>query len=162
MTNKIKIISELKKIVLKLKSQNKTIVTTNGVFDILHIGHIRYLQKAKKLGDILIVGLNSDASVKRLKGTKRPINNQNDRAEVLSALECVDYVLIFNEDTPIEWLSEIKPNIHVKGGDYDMGKIIEKEIVEKNGGKIVILPKVPEVSTTDIIERIKKASIFLS
>ncbi len=144
----------LKKTVKKLKKENKKIVTTNGVFDILHIGHIRYLQEAKKLGGILIVGVNSDASVKKIKGPKRPLNNENDRAEALAALECVDYALIFSEDSPIKILEMIKPNIHVKGGDYDLSRIIEKDCVEKNNGKIVLIPKVEGYSTTGFIKRI--------
>ena len=132
----------LKKIVENLKKQNKIIVTTNGVFDILHIGHIRYLQEAKKLGDILIIAVNSDSSVKKNKGPKRPLNNENDRAEALAALECVDYVSIFSEETPLKILEIIKPNVHVKGGDYKISQIIEKGIVEKNNGKIVLVPKV--------------------
>ena len=124
MKQKIINIEELKKIVNELKNQNKIIVTTNGIFDILHIGHIRYLKKAKKLGDVLIIAINSDSSTKQIKGTKRPLNNENDRMEALAALECVDYVIIFNEENPIKILEEIKPNIHVKGGDYKIDKII--------------------------------------
>ena len=114
----------LKKTVENLKNQNKKIVTTNGVFDILHIGHMRYLQEAKKLGDILIAAVNSDSSTKKIKGPKRPLNNENDRAEALAALECVDYVIIFNEENPMKILGIIKPNIHVKGGDYDINQHI--------------------------------------
>ena len=146
----------LKKTVEKLKKQNKKIITTNGVFDILHIGHIRYLQEAKKLGDILIIAINSDSSTKKLKGPKRPLNNENDRAEALAALECVDYVTVFNEKNPIKILQEIKPNIHVKGGDYDINQIIEKDAVEKNNGKVVLIPKVRGYSTTDFVNRIIK------
>jgi len=146
----------LKKTVENLKNQNKKIVTTNGVFDILHIGHMRYLQEAKKLGDILIAAVNSDSSTKKIKGPKRPLNNENDRAEALAALECVDYVIIFNEENPMKILGIIKPNIHVKGGDYDINRIIEKDIVEKNNGKVVLIPKVKGYSTTDFINRIIK------
>src|SRR3989338_4121903 len=146
----------LKKTVEKLKKENKKIVTTNGVFDILHVGHIRYLQQAKKLGDILIVAVNSDASVKKIKGPKRPLNNENDRTEALAALECVDYVSIFSEENPIKILGIIKPNIHVKGGDYDINQIIEKDAVEKNNGKVVLIPKVRGYSTTDFVNRIIK------
>ncbi len=146
--------SELKSIVETLKNQKKKIVTTNGVFDILHIGHIRYLQEAKKLGDILIVAVNSDSSVKRIKGPKRPLNNENDRQEALAALECVSYVTTFNEENPIIILKEIKPDIHVKGGDYDISRIIEKDAVEKNNGKVVLIPKVKGYSTTDFIRKI--------
>jgi rfaE bifunctional protein nucleotidyltransferase chain/domain len=152
--NKIKTIEELKNIEKKKKKQNKKIVTTNGVFDILHIGHIRYLKEARKLGDILIVAINSDSSTKQIKGSKRPLNNEKDRAEALAALECVDYIAIFNEENPIKTLEKIKPNIHVKGGDYKMDQIIEKSIVEKNKGKVVLIPEVKGYSTTDLINRI--------
>ena len=156
MRQKIKKINELKKIVAELRAKGKKIITTNGVFDILHIGHIRYLQEAKKLGDVLILAINSDSSTKKIKGPKRPLNNENDRAEALAALECVDYVTIFNEENPIKILQEIKPNIHAKGGDYDISQIIEKDIVEKNNGKIVLIPKIKGYSTTDFINRIIK------
>ena len=152
--SKIKTINELKGIVEELKTQNKKIVTTNGVFDIIHIGHIRYLQEAKKLGDILIIGINSDSSVKRIKGQERPINNENDRVEVLTALQCVDYVTIFNENNPIIFLKAIKPNIHVKGGDYNMSQIIEKDTVEENKGEVMLIPEVEGYSTTDFIKKI--------
>src|SRR3989344_343118 len=153
---KIKTNEELKRIVEALKKQNKKIVTTNGVFDILHIGHIRYLQEAKKLGNILIVAINSDSSTKKLKDPKRPLNNENDRAEALAALECVDYVTVFSEENPIKILGIIKPNIHAKGGDYDISQIIEKDAVEKNNGKVVLISKVGGYSTTDFINRIIK------
>src|SRR3989344_7071562 len=123
MRQKIKKINELKKIVAELRAKGKKITTTNGVFDILHIGHIRYLQEAKKIGNILIVAINSDSSTKKIKGPKRPLNNENHRAEALAALECVDYVIIFNEENPMKILGIIKPNIHVKGGDYDINRI---------------------------------------
>jgi len=151
---KIKNIDELKKIVEDLKKQNKKIVTTNGVFDILHIGHIRYLKEARKLGDVLIVALNSDSSTKQIKDPKRPLNNENDRAEALASLECIDYIAIFNEKDPIKILEEIKPDVHVKGGDYKMSQIIEKGIVEKNNGKIILIPEVKGYSTTDLIKKI--------
>lgn len=151
---KIKTINELKDISEKSRKENKTVVTTNGVFDIIHIGHIRYLQEAKKLGDILIIGINSDTSVKRIKGQKRPINNENDRAEALAALQCVDYVTVFNEENPIKVLDIIKPNIHVKGGDYNINQIIEKGIIEKNNGRIVLIPEVKGYATTNLIRKI--------
>jgi len=155
MENKrIKTINELKDISEKLRNENKTVITTNGIFDILHIGHIRYLQEAKKLGDILIVVINSDPSTKQIKGPKRPLNNENDRAEALAALECVDYVTIFNEADPINILEQIKPNIHVKGGDYKMDQIIEKDAIEKNNGKVILIPEVKGYSTTDFINKI--------
>lgn len=154
---KIKTTEEIERIVNKIRGKNKKIVTTNGVFDILHIGHIRYLQEAKKLGDVLIVGLNSDSSVKLIKGPKRPINNQEERVEVLAALEFIDYIVVFEEETPVKLLGRIKPDVHVKGRDYDINEIIEKDTVEKNGGKIELLSLVKEKSTTNLIERIIRA-----
>jgi len=151
---KIKTINELKDISEELKTQNKKIVTTNGVFDFLHIGHIRYLQQAKKHGDILIVAINSDSSTKRIKGQKRPLNNENDRTEVLAALQCVDFVTIFDEENPIKVLEQIKPDFHVKGGDYEPEQIIEADTVIKNGGKVHIVDKVKGYSTTGFIYRI--------
>ena len=153
---KIKTTNEIKELAEELKKQNKIIVTTNGVFDILHLGHIKYLQEAKKLGDVLIVAINSDSSVKQIKGPERPINNEQSRAEVLAALSFVDYVVIFNETDPVNILSEIKPDIHVKGGDYKIDEIIEKDIVEKNNGKIVLIPEIKGYSTTDLINKIIK------
>ena len=154
--SKIKTLKELKAIVKTLKDKNKKIITTNGVFDILHLGHIRYLQKAKEIGGILIVAINSDSSVKQIKGPQRPINNQGARAKVLASLECVNYVTIFNETNPIKILSEIKPNFHVKGEDYTISQIIEKNIVEKHKGKIILMPLIKRYSTTNIINIIKK------
>ncbi len=154
MNKKIKTLNGLIKIVQKLKSQKKKIVTTNGVFDILHLGHIKYLEKTKSFGDILIVGINSDSSVKKNKGDKRPINDQKSRVQVLAALSSVDYVFIFYEKDPRKWISKIKPDIHVKAGDYQLSQIIEKEIVEKNGGKVVIVPMIRGFSTTNIINKI--------
>ena len=142
----------LKKTVETLRKRK--IITTNGVFDILHIGHIRYLQGAKKLGDILIVAVNSDISVKKIKGPKRPLNNEKDRAEALAALECVDYVTIFPEENPIKILEIIKPNAHVKGGDYNLSQIIEKDTVEKNNGRVVLIPMVKGYSTTEFVKKI--------
>jgi rfaE bifunctional protein nucleotidyltransferase chain/domain len=155
---KIKSIKELEKIAGELKKQGKKIVTTNGVFDILHIGHIRYLQEAKKLGSILIVAVNSDSSVRKIKGPKRPLNSENDRAEALAALECIDYVTIFSDDNPVKFLEKIRPNIHVKGGDYNISQIIEKDTVEKNNGRIVLIPMVKGYSTTDMIKKIIEAN----
>lgn len=147
---------KLKAVLEDLKSKNKKIVFTNGCFDIIHSGHITYLYKAKSYGDILVIGLNSDDSVKRLKGVDRPINNQTDRALVLSALEMVDYVCIFNENTPIELITELKPDVLVKGGDYTKDAIVGSDLVEANGGKVIIVPFVQGKSTTKIINKIKK------
>lgn len=140
----------------QIKSEGKSIVFTNGCFDILHSGHVFYLQKAKQQGDILILGLNSDASVRRLKGEKRPINSEIDRAIVISELKSVDYVVIFEEDTPQEIISLIVPNKLVKGGDYKKEDVVGKEIVEGNGGEVVIIPFVDGKSTTNIINRINE------
>lgn len=132
------------------------IVFTNGCFDILHVGHIRYLQEAAKLGDVLIIGLNSDNSVKRLKGPERPINSELERAEMLGALGFVDYVAIFEEDTPLELIKKIQPDVLVKGGDYSNEYVVGTDVVEARGGKLVLIPFVEGKSTTNIIERIKK------
>ena len=139
---------------LRSKNKNLKVVATNGCFDILHIGHIRSLQKAKSLGDILILGLNSDSSVKKLKGKDRPINNENNRAEILAALSCIDYVSIFNEDTAERFLETVKPNIYVKGGEYNVDILPETKIVKKYGGEVVLVPMIPNSSTTKIIENL--------
>lgn len=135
-----------------IKVQGKKIVSTNGCFDILHLGHIRYLQEAKRLGDVLFVGINSDRSVKEIKGPTRPIQSQEARAEILAALECVDYVCIFDESTPEELLKRLKPNIHVKGGDYSGVEIPEKKVVESLGGTVKFLNFTEGYSTTKILE----------
>lgn len=136
--------------------KNQKIVFTNGCFDILHVGHIRYLQEAAKLGDILVIGLNSDASVKRLKGLERPINNVTERAELLGALGFVDYVAVFEEDTPLELIKKIHPDVLVKGSDYALNEIVGKKEVEEYGGKLVLIPLVEGKSTTGIINKIKQ------
>ncbi len=137
-----------------LKRQGKIIVFTNGCFEILHIGHIRYLKKARSLGDILIVGLNSDISVKKIKGPKRPIIPQEQRGEVLASIRYVDYVVIFDEPDPYDLISLIKPHVLVKGGDWPVDKIIGKDIVESYGGKVLSIPYIEGSSTTEIINRI--------
>ena len=133
---------------------HKKIVFTNGCFDILHIGHIRYLRKTADLGDILVVGLNSDASVKRLKGSKRPINTELDRAEILCTFGFIDYVVIFDEDTPYELIKKIQPDVLAKGGDYKPDEVVGKDIVEARGGQLVLIPFVKGKSSTKIIEKI--------
>lgn len=143
-------------IIKELKEQGKKVVFTNGCFDILHTGHLTYLKEAKKYGDILIVGVNSNDSVKRLKGSTRPINDVNDRAEMLCGLKPVDYAVIFEEDTPCEILELLKPTIHIKGGDYTKESLPETKIVEKNGGSVVILGFVEGKSTTNIINKIQE------
>ena len=138
------------------KRDGKKIVFTNGCFDILHVGHLRYLEEAKMFGDILVIGLNSDASVKRLKGDKRPIVPEEERAEMLLGLKCVDYVVIFEENTPVEILGEVKPDVHVKGGDYTKDRLPEAEIVERNGGRVEIVSLIKGKSTTNIVKKIKE------
>lgn len=139
----------------KLKAKNQKVVFTNGCFDLLHSGHVSYLSQAKKLGDILIVGVNSDKSVKRLKGNERPINSLVDRMQVLAGLSSVDYVIPFSTDTPIQLIKQILPAIYVKGGDYTKEKLPETPVVEKYGGIVRILPFIPEKSTTHIIQKIQ-------
>jgi len=148
--------NEIEELSQKLKAEGKKIVFTNGCFDILHSGHVFYLQKAKQQGDILVLGLNSDASVRRLKGEKRPVNSEEDRAIVISELKSIDFVVIFEEDTPQEIISIIVPDILVKGGDYKKEDVVGKEVVEKNGGDVVIIPFVDGKSTTNIINRINE------
>ena len=140
----------------KLHKSGKTVVTTNGCFDILHVGHVRYLQKTKSFADYSIVLLNSDISVKSIKGNDRPINNENDRAEILCALTCVDYVVLFDEDSPRDLLDEIKPNIYTKGADYTMETLPEADIMIKNGTKVEFIDFVQGKSTTNVINKIKE------
>ena len=154
MSSKIKTREELKLEIRKARRQGKRIVTTNGCFDILHIGHLRYLQKAKRLGDVLIVAINSDDSVRAIKGDKRPLVPEDERAEILAALECVDYVMIFSELDPIQFLRELHPDIHVKGGDYSPDQVIEREAVESLGGELRLMPGIPGKSTSNLIELI--------
>jgi len=146
---------ELAEICKRARDEKRVVVTTNGCFDILHVGHVRILKQSRALGDLLVVGINSDASVKRLKGPTRPINNEQDRAELLSSLACVDYVTIFDEDTPVEFLGEAKPNIHVKGSDYKPSDLAETPVVESHGGRVEILALVPNKSTTSVVEKIR-------
>lgn len=133
---------------------NKTIVFTNGVFDVLHAGHVDYLSKARLLGDYLIVALNTDSSVSRLKGPNRPINSLSDRMAVIAALRCVDCVVSFDEDTPEAIITQIRPDIHVKGGDYTVESLPESAIVHGYGGKVVILPLLPGRSSTRVIDQL--------
>lgn len=149
MNKKITNIKELKEILNK-KHNDKKIVFTNGCFDILHRGHVEYLQKAKELGDLLVIGLNGDSSVKRLKGESRPINNEKDRAIILSALECVDYIIIFYEDTPFELIKKLRPDILVKGGDYKIENVIGREYAKET----ILIDFVEGYSTTKIIKNI--------
>src|SRR3989337_2684216 len=157
-TKKKKIVSlqRLRGSLKNINKKNKTIVFTNGCFDIIHAGHVRYLNKAKSLGDILVVGLNSDSSVKNIKGEKRPIVPQRERAEVLSGLEAVDYVVFFNEPTPIRLIKAVLPDILVKGADWASHAIVGADVVKAAGGKIARVKLVKGRSTTNIIEKILK------
>ena len=138
----------------KLKDEKKKVVFTNGCFDVLHAGHVDYLNKTKAAGDVLILGLNSDASVKRIKGEKRPIVCEEERAFILSNLKAVDYVTLFEEDTPQEIISELIPDILVKGADWAIDKIVGRDIVEANGGEVKTISFVTDQSTTNIIQTI--------
>ena len=147
-------ISQLSSIVDSLKQAGKRIVFTNGCFDIIHVGHVRYLKEARSLGDVLVVGLNSDESVRAIKGMNRPIVPQGERAEVLSSLRDVDYVVIFNEHDPYNTIAALRPDILVKGGDWSIENIIGRDIVESCGGKVCTIPFIEGASSSRIIEDI--------
>ncbi len=140
--------------ILEVIRKGKKVVFTNGCFDIIHAGHVDYLEKAKSLGDILVVGINSDRSVRKIKGEKRPLIPQEMRTKVLNALKPVDYVVIFEEETPIELIRAIKPEVLVKGGDWELSRIVGREFVKSYGGKVVTIPLEYNISTSDIIRRI--------
>jgi len=146
--------TELLEIIERLKSERKKVVFTNGVFDIVHRGHVEYLTKAKALGDVLLVGMNTDASVRRLKGPERPVVSQDDRAFVLAALHIVDYVCLFDEDTPYNLIKAVVPDVLVKGSDWPIDDIVGKDIVEAAGGKVQTIDYVPNHSTTNLIQKI--------
>ena len=154
MKNKIKNHDELREIIEDLHLAGKKVVFTNGCFDIIHTGHVRYLKLAKSYGDVLVVAVNSDQSVRLIKGEKRPIMPQAERAEVLAALEVVDYVTVFEEEDPHYVITELMPDVLVKGGDWDLEQIVGKDIVEDTGGKVYSLPYIEGASTTGIVERI--------
>jgi D-beta-D-heptose 7-phosphate kinase / D-beta-D-heptose 1-phosphate adenosyltransferase len=151
---KIKNLDVMAAIVAAQKAKGKRVVFTNGCFDLLHAGHVKYLQRARSFGDLLVLGLNSDASVRRLKGDKRPLINEAERGHLLSALDCVDYVVIFQEDTPIKLIAALKPDVLVKGGDYTPDTVVGKDIVESYGGRVELVEFVDGKSTTHIIEKI--------
>jgi len=151
-------LDEIKKVTSLAKSVDKTVVFTNGCFDIIHGGHIEFLQKARALGDLLVVGLNSDASVKRIKGPSRPIKNQQERANILSALKYIDYITIFDESTPENIIREIRPDILVKGDDYKIDEVVGREIVEGYGARVELIPIVKGLSTTNTLEKILKSN----
>ena len=146
--------SEIIKIVREGQAEGKTFVVTNGCFDILHVGHVRYLQKTKEYADKLIVMLNSDKSVKSIKGDDRPINCEADRAEILSSLSCVDYVVLFDEKSPAKLLEDIKPDVYTKGGDYTLETLPERDIVLRNNIKVEFIDFVEGKSTTNVIKKI--------
>lgn len=152
---KIVSVDELKKD-LTPDRKNKKVVFTNGCFDILHVGHVSYLQRARSLGDFLVVGLNADASVKKLKGPTRPIQCEEDRAVILAALECVDYVVLFSEDTPKNLIEKVNPEVLVKGGDWPVDKIVGADYVLAIGGQVKSLPFIEGKSSSSIIEKVKK------
>jgi rfaE bifunctional protein nucleotidyltransferase chain/domain len=153
---KVKTREGLKAIAAKAKREGKKIVFTNGCFDLLHVGHLHVLREAKKLGDTLIVALNSDSSVKQIKGPGRPILPEGERAELIAALEMVDYVTLFDEPDPLNVIQELKPDVLAKGGDWAADKIIGREFVESYGGKVAVINFLQGRSTTDIIERMRK------
>ena len=139
------------------RCERKIVIFTNGCFDILHAGHVRYLTVARELGDVLVVGLNSDASVRKLKGEGRPVNSAADRAEVLAGLRAVDHVVIFDEDTAEELVRRLRPDIYVKGGDYSLNRLPESAIVAAYGGRTVLVPMVEGRSTTSVIQRLQQS-----
>lgn len=156
MPAKYKNVEELSAISAQARQAGRLIVFTNGCFDLVHRGHIHLLRQAKTLGDILIVGLNSDVSVKSIKGPDRPIMPEVDRIELIAALEMVDYVVVYSEPDPYRVIAAIKPNVLVKGGDWSADKIIGTDVVEQNGGRVAVIPYLPGFSTTETIKRIKK------
>ena len=144
------------KIIEQLKADGKRVVFTKGCFDIIHMGHTTYLKAARNLGDFLIIGLNSDKSAKQLKGPERPINPEKKRGEALLALDYVDAVVIFSEETPLKLISKLRPHVLVKGGDYNKNEIAGKEEVEASGGQVIVLPFLAGYSTTKILEKMRK------
>ena len=156
-SSKLKSLKQLLSLLSKARKSRKKIVFTNGCFDLLHVGHIRYLEQAKKLGDILVIGLNSDASVRRLKGPERPVTLERERAEVLSALACVDYLVLFSDATPEKLIHAICPHFLVKGGDWKKKDIVGSDFVESQGGIVRALPYIQGFSTTGLLKKIKQA-----
>ena len=156
MENKLKSLSAVVKALSKLKRRRSKIVFTNGCFDILHVGHVDYLDRAKRLGDVLVIGLNSDASVRVIKGKFRPINREADRAKVLSALSFVDYVTIFSDPTPEKLIRAIKPDVLAKGADWKTDEIVGGDFVRSYGGRVARIPFVKGYSTTSVIRKLKR------
>jgi rfaE bifunctional protein nucleotidyltransferase chain/domain len=158
--NKILDRKTLKEILDTVRNEGKKIAFTNGCFDILHVGHVRYLREAKKTADILVLALNSDSSVRSIKGEKRPLVGEEERAEILAALEFIDFVTIFQELTPLELISYLKPDILIKGGDWQEDKVVGRDEVKKWGGRVILIPEVEGKSTTNIVEKIKNVYCF--
>jgi rfaE bifunctional protein nucleotidyltransferase chain/domain len=154
-SSKLKRLDELKKIAAEARTAGRKIVFTNGCFDILHRGHVHLLRESKALGDLLVVALNTDSSVKAIKGPNRPALPQADRAELIGAMEMVDYVVLFDEPDPYQVIEALRPDVLVKGGDWSPERIIGADIVQKTGGKVVVVPYLKGFSTTEIIERIR-------
>lgn len=155
---RIKSADEIAVIIAAQRAAGKVVITTNGIYDFLHAGHLEYLEQARALGDMLVVILNTDASVKRIKGPARPINEEKDRALILAGLRCVDYVTFFDESDPSQILDKLKPSIHAKGGDYDPEKMPETKVVRKNGGEVHILSLKMGYSNTKQYEKIRAAT----
>jgi rfaE bifunctional protein nucleotidyltransferase chain/domain len=153
---KIKTLDEIIGLRARMRESGKKLVFTNGCFDILHVGHVRYLNRARTFGDALIVGLNSDRSVREIKGPSRPIVHERERAEVLAALACVDFVFIFDDPTPKQVIDAVVPDVLVKGADWKIADIVGRDTVENGGGKVINLPLVEGASTTDIITRVRQ------
>lgn len=156
MPGKLKSLDEIAGLAAQARQRGQSIVFTNGCFDLLHRGHVHLLRQAKAVGDVLVVGINSDCSVKAIKGPTRPILPENDRVELIAAMEMVDYVVLFDEPDPYQLIAAIKPNVLAKGGDWSADKIIGADIVERDGGRVAVIPYLKGLSTTEIIERIRK------
>ena len=154
MQNKLKELGELKETLEQLRNEGQRIVFTNGCFDILHAGHVRYLNAARQQGDLLVVGLNSDASVQLIKGSRRPLVSQQQRAEVLAGLWCVEFIVIFDQPDPLKVIQTLRPSVLVKGEDWPDDQIVGSDVVKADGGRVVRIPMVPDISTSRIIERI--------
>ena len=156
MSGKVKSLAEIAELAAEARKNGKSVVFTNGCFDLLHRGHVHILRQAKAAGDLLVVGMNSDKSVRSIKGPARPILPETDRVELIAAMEMVDYVVLFDEPDPYQLIAAIKPNVLAKGGDWSADKIIGAAIVEQDGGRVAVIPYLKGFSTTAIIERIRK------
>jgi D-beta-D-heptose 7-phosphate kinase/D-beta-D-heptose 1-phosphate adenosyltransferase len=154
MSKKFQPLEDLRAELVAHRAKGARIVFTNGCFDLLHVGHIRYLQQARRMGDLLVVGINSDDSVRRLKGPSRPVQPEQDRAEILAGLECVDYVVSFDQDTPLAVIERLVPDVLVKGADWPVDRIVGREVVEGSGGRVATITYVKGISTSALIERI--------